>query len=238
MRIGSREVAIENKVLILLNASESLKGSLVEESKDVAAEVLRRLDSPTRHATVMSRFDVDPFTLASKAPGYDVTIELHADVRSDELASALEGIADFLPSARPGAAASVVLVGSDYVFRPCVPQAIRFQYVMRRRADLTHEAYVRYYAEVHSVFGYKTRGVRGYAQLHVDPHASEKAVKLSGLGTCDFDGVSQLHMASLFKFLLAAPINGAMGMVKDERRFVDRDNSAMFSSRVIAYSEY
>ena len=34
---------------------------------------------------------------------------------------------------------------------------------------------------------------------------------------------------ALTKFLLASPINGARGMIKDERRFVDRDNSIMFA---------
>jgi hypothetical protein len=76
--------------------------------------------------------------------------------------------------------------------------------------------------------------VQGYAQLHVDPVASAEAVRLSGLGTCNFDGVSQLYMPALTKFLLASPINGARGMIKDEKRFVDRDNSIMFASGVVA----
>jgi EthD domain len=104
---------------------------------------------------------------------------------------------------------------------------------MRRRPDLTLEAFARHYREVHSEFGYKTWGVKGYAQLHVDPLASAEAATLSGLGTCNFDGVSQLYMPALTKFLLATPINGARGMIKDEKRFVDRDNSIMFASRVL-----
>jgi hypothetical protein len=104
---------------------------------------------------------------------------------------------------------------------------------MRRRRELSHEDYARHYAEVHSSFGYRTRGVKGYAQFHVDPLASAQAVTSSGLGTCDFDGVSQLYMASLTRFLLATPINGAMGAVEDEKRFVDRESSAMFGSRVV-----
>jgi hypothetical protein len=39
---------------------------------------------------------------------------------------------------------------------------------------------------------------------------------------------------ALTKFLLASPINGARGMINDEKRFVDRDNSIMFASRVVA----
>ena len=118
------------------------------------------------------------------------------------------------------------------MFRPCLPQPVRFQYAMRRRTDLTHEAYAKHYAEVHSGFGYKTRGVEGYAQFHVDLLASAEACASSGLGVCDLDGVSQVYLATLTRFLLAAPINAAMGAVKDEKRFVDRERSAMFSSRV------
>jgi len=105
---------------------------------------------------------------------------------------------------------------------------------MRRRPDLTLESFSRHYGEVHSEFGYKTHGVKGYAQLHVDPLTSTEAIRLSGLGISNFDGVSQLYMPTLTKFLLASPINGARGMIKDEKRFVDRDNSIMFASRVVA----
>jgi hypothetical protein len=233
MKIGQLDIATENKALILLTAKASKKERLVQEAKQIAARLLRRLDSQNKCVTVMARVDRDPFRLASKAPGYDVTIELRADAKYAAFTAALEGIAGDLPSAGPNSSSSVILIGSDYVFRPCPFQPIRFQYLMRRRKDLTHEAYAKHYAEIHSGFGFKTRGVNGYAQLHVDLLTSTEAVRSSGFGTCDFDGVSQLYMASLMRFLLASPINGAMGMVKDEKRFVDRDNSAMFSSKVV-----
>jgi EthD domain len=233
MKIGHLDIAIENKALILLSAKASKKEHLIAESKQVAAGLLQRMDSQYKKVAVMVRFDMDPFRLASKAPGYDVTIELRADAEYAAFAAALEGIANALPSAHSNPSASVVLVGSDYLFRPCPPKAVRFQYLMRRRQDLTHQAYAKHYAEIHSGFGFKTRGVEGYAQLHVDPFASAEAAKLSGFETCDFDGVSQLYMTTLTKFLLASPVNAAMGMIKDEKRFVDRDNSAMFSSRVV-----
>jgi hypothetical protein len=38
------------------------------------------------------------------------------------------------------------------VFVECDPQPIRFQYLMRRRADFSHEAYLKRYEEIHSQF--------------------------------------------------------------------------------------
>jgi hypothetical protein len=182
----------------------------------------------------MARIARDPFALTSKLAGYGVTIELRADAELEAFALAVNGARSELPSASTEPSAIVVILGSDYVFRPCAPQAVRFQYLMRRRSDLTLEAFARHYGEIHSEFGYRTRGVKGYAQLHVDPVASVEAVRLSGLGILSFDGVSQLYMPALTRFLLASPLNAAMGMIKDEKRFVDRDNSIMFASRVVA----
>jgi hypothetical protein len=235
MRSRKLDAAIENKALLLLTAKTSEKERLVDESTHLAARLLQRIASSVKGAAVMARIDRDPFKLASKAPGYDVTLELCARAERATFVTAFEGISEHLPSAHADRAASAVLVGSDYVFRPSLRQPIRFQYAMRRRADLSHEDYARHYAEVHSEFGYRTRGVDGYAQFHVDVRASEEACAASGFGTSDFDGISQLRMGSLTRFLLAAPLNAAMGAVKDEKRFVDRARSAMFSSRVVAY---
>ena len=234
MRAGLRDIAVENKALVLMTAKTSMKQSLIEESKQLAAVLLQRMESSRKSVNVMARIARDPFALASKLPGHDVTIELCADAELASFAHAMKETARDLPSASADRSATIVLIGSDYWFRPCPPQAVRFQYLMRRRPDLTHEAFARHYGEVHSRFGYKTLGVNGYAQLHVDPVMSAEAVRLSGLGACDFDGVSQLYMRAFAKFVLASPINGVRGMIKDEKRFVDRDNSIMFASRVVA----
>jgi hypothetical protein len=233
MKVGRRDVAVENKALLLLTAKPSMKQRLIEESTQLGTALLRRIPSSTKSVNVMARMARDPFVLTSKLPGPDVTIELRADAELSEFAPAVSGARSDLPSACADPVGTVVLIGSDYLFRPCPPHAVRFQYLMRRRPDLTHEAFARHYREKHSEFGFKTWGVQGYAQFHVDPVASAEAVRLSGLGACNFDGVSQLYMPALTKFLLASPINGARGMIKDEKRFVDRDNSIMFASRVI-----
>ncbi|MDD9935705.1 MAG: EthD domain-containing protein [Myxococcales bacterium] len=179
----------------------------------------------------MAGYRLDPLRWASTAPVHDVTIELRCGPQPVEPWRALQPLADRL-FAHADASKSSVLVGQDYVFRACPPQPVRFQYLMRRRADLTHEAYAKHYSEVHSRFGYKTRGVEGYAQFHVDPAASSRAARLLGLDTIEVDGVSQLYLRSLGRFLLATPINATIGAGRDERNFVGA--SAMLTSRVIA----
>jgi hypothetical protein len=234
MKVGQRDVAVENKALVLLTAKPSTKQRLITEAKQFATVLLERIESRRKCVNVMARLARDPFALTSKLPGHDVTIELRADAELAAFTLAISEAVNDLRSVSADPVGTVVLIGCDYLFRPCPPHAIRFQYLMRRRSDLTHEAFARHYGEVHSEFGYKTWGVKGYAQLHVDPLASAEALRASGLGACNFDGVSQLYMPAITKFLLASPINGARGMVKDEKRFVDRDNSIMFVSRVVA----
>jgi hypothetical protein len=234
MRVARRDVAVENKALILLTAKPSMKQSLVRESTQLGTSLLQRMVSSSKRVTVMARLARDPFALVSKLPGHDVTIELRADAELAAFAHAISEATGNLPIASAIPEKTIVLVGSDYLFRPCPPNAVRFQYLMRRLPNLTHDAFARHYREVHSEFGEKTWGVNGYSQLHVDPETSAELLRLSGLGMFSFDGVSQLYMPTLTKFLLASPINGARGMIKDEKRFVDRDASIMFVSKVVA----
>jgi hypothetical protein len=221
MNVNGRNVAVEHKALVLLTAKPSMRRRLIEESTRFGSTLLQRMESNSKCVNVIARLTRDPFALTSKLRGHDVTIELRADADLPAFTDAIAAAGDHLPSTSTD---PVVLIGRDLLFRPCGPQAVRFQYLMRRRQDLTVEDFARHYREVHSEFGYQTRGVQGYAQFHVDP----------GLGTSEFDGVSQLYMPGLTRFLLASPLNGAQGMIKDEKRFVDRDNSVMSASRVIA----
>jgi hypothetical protein len=235
MRIGDRYVVVENKTLLLLRAdAPTMATSLVAESKRMASKLLERVRSAAKSVNVIARLPGDPFAHVSNAPGFDVTVEVCADAELGTLAQAVAGIAADVPSARVDSAAPLVLVGRDYVFRPSRPHAIRFQYVMRRRADLSHNAFAQHYAEVHSEFGFKTWGTKGYAQFHVDPEASALAVTAAGFGVCDVDGVSQLSMPSLTRFLLSSPFNAVRGSLRDEKRFVDPEHSGMFASKIVA----
>jgi hypothetical protein len=228
------EILNEQKALILLAASRAGKKALLRETEPIAARLLGRLGSSTR-ATVMSAYRIDPFRLAAKIPGYDVTIELCADTEPAAFCETLAGLAgDLQGSGCADLSASAIVVGHDYVFMPSALQPVRFQYLMRRRADFTHEAYAKRYREIHSTFGMRTKGIEGYVQFHIDPRVSDQAVKAAGFGGCEFDSVSELHLKSRGTFLLASSDNARLGAVKDEERFVDRANSIMFVSKVVA----
>jgi len=79
MRVGRRDVAVENKALVLLTAKASKKQSLIEEAKQLGSALLQRMDSNSQNVNVMARITRDPFALTSKLSGHDVTIELRAD---------------------------------------------------------------------------------------------------------------------------------------------------------------
>jgi hypothetical protein len=229
MKIGGRDVAVENKALVLLRAGPTARTALLDAAEHFATASVAQLNSVKACVNVIARLVRDPFAMASQSPGYDVTVELRADIDLPSFVDILEYARERLPTASE----VVVMIGSDYVFRPCAPQPIRFQYLMRRRRDLSHEAFAHHYREVHSQFGFKTLGVNGYAQFHVDPQRSAESMQALNLDAALFDGGSQLYMPTLTRFLLATPINAARGMVKDEKRFVDRANSTMFASKVV-----
>jgi hypothetical protein len=77
------------------------------------------------------------------------------------------------------------------------------RYVMRRRADFSHAAYLQRYLEGHARFGQRTPGILGYVQVHLDPALSERAARAAGLGVHAADSVSELQLASLEEFLRA-----------------------------------
>jgi hypothetical protein len=229
MKVGGRDIAVEPKALILLRARPTGRAALLEAAEGFATALLAQRNSADTFINVMARLARDPFAVASHSPGYDVTVELRADIESESFVRILEGAGERFPVASE----AVVLIGSDFLFRPCAPEATRFQYLMRRRHDLSHEAFADHYREVHSQFGFKTMGVNGYAQFHIDPQSSAEAMHALNLDETPFDGASQLYMPTLTKFLLATPLNAARGMLKDEKRFVDRENSTMFVSKVV-----
>lgn len=173
------------------------------------------------------RVDGDPF--GPKTP-WRGTLELRGG--EAELLARAAGLAGRF-GALADAAASTTLIGAEHVLVPSERAPVRYQYLMRRRADFSHSAYLARYLEVHAQFGLRTPGILGYVQLHVDPDASRRAARASGLPVCDVDSVSELHLASLGAFL-AAVSGSTIGAeaVADEERFVDRARSFDFCSRV------
>jgi EthD domain len=169
----------------------------------------------------------DPF--GAKTP-WCGTLELRGSeakllARAAGLSARFAGLVD--------AAASTALVGHEHVFIASERAPVRYQYLMRRRADFSHEAYLARNRDVHAQFGLRTPGILGYVQLHVDPAASRRAADASGFGVCDVDSVSELHLASLGEFLRAVSTSSiGAEAVADEERFVDRARSFDFCSHV------
>ncbi|NNE75357.1 MAG: EthD domain-containing protein [Acidimicrobiales bacterium] len=159
-------------------------------------------------------------------PGeHAASIEYRLDVDDEDAiataAAALEPLRDLVDPDR-----SVAMVGTDVdiVAGPATP--IRFAYLMRRRADFTHEQYLTRYLDGHARFGIATPGIEGYTQFHVDLGASAQAAARLGLGVSDFDSVSELHLASLDTFFAALAESGfGTEATEDEEKFVDRANS-------------
>ena len=200
-------------------AEAELAARLVELADELAA----------RGPEVASLWRVprDPF--GTKTP-WRGTLELRGS--EAELLAHAAGLAERF-GALVDAAASTALIGSEHVLLESPPAPVRYQYLMRRRADFSHAAYLAYYRDVHAKFGLRTPGSLGYVQLHVDPAASRDAAGTSGFGVCDVDSVSELHLASLRDFLraVAGSTIGAE-VVADEERFVDRMRSFDLCSHV------
>lgn len=227
------EISDHDKALLFLAVPGSGKKPALARVRSSAQGLLERLSSPHAGVTVMSSLPIDPFRALSKAPGYEVTVELRSGFAKGSFSETIYWLLHELRD-RVDPSECAALVGRDYVFKDCPPQPVRFQYLMHRRADFTHKAYSKRYAEVHSVFGLKTRGNEGYIQFHADPQASQDVAQSSGCGRWDFDSVAQLDLRSLTRFLAMGPYNATLGGLEDETRFVDRATSSMFVSKIVA----
>ncbi len=191
------------------------------------SEVAGGLAARGAEAASLQRVTRDPF--GPKTP-WQATLELRGD--EDALLALAANLATRF-ARLVDAAASTALLGHEHVLIASERAPVRYQYLMRRRADFSHEAYLARYREVHAQFGLRTPGILGYVQLHVDPAASKRAAEASGFGVCDVDSVSELHLSSLGEFLRAvstSPIGAEA--VADEERFVDRARSFDFCSQV------
>jgi len=206
------------KLLAHLVPASGAAPALADRLREVAREL---------GATALWRLERDPF--GAKTPWHG-TLELEGD--EGALLAAAAGLAErFAPLV--DAAASTALVGREHRFVASERAPVRYQYLMRRRTDFSHEAYLARYRDVHAQFGLRTPGILAYVQVHVDPAASRRAADASGLGVWDVDRVSELHLASLGTFLRAL-VGSSIGAeaVADEEHFVDRARSLDLCSHV------
>ncbi len=187
--------------------------------------------APVGEVNLLERLEGDPF---GSATPYSWTIEARAEGADAEraLGELVAGIGERMDGAAHRDLCTA-LVGEDRVFVPCERTPVRYQYLMRRQASFTHDSYLGRYATIHSRFGLRTPGIRGYVQLHVDPEASRRVARTAGVGIWGVDSVSELHLDSVERFL-AEISTSSVGpeAIADEEKFVDRARSLDFCSAV------
>jgi len=219
-----------HKALFFFAVRDGQKEPLAGRIEALARQLLDALPGTDKNATGMVSHDND---LLRSSPGpvraYDATIEVETDAGGKAFVEAVAGLGERVADVVHGDL-SALLVGRNLVFVECEPQPIRYQYLMRRRADFSHEAYLKRYEEIHSQFGVKQGGVRGYVQFHVDLDLSRDAAQSAGFGICAIDSVSELHIASLEEFAQGLGPSDAQAATADEELFMDRPNSVMFTS--------
>jgi hypothetical protein len=212
------------KLLAELAPVEGSEPALAERLREVARDLTAHL---RLEVASLRRVEGDPFGPRTR---WRAALELRGD--EADLIGCVSGLAARLGAALD-AAASTALVGEEHVLLGAARAPVRYQYVMRRRADFSHEAYLRRYLEGHARFGLRTPGILGYVQVHRAPGLSERAARAAGLGGHAADSVSELQLASLDGFLRAiagSSIGAEAGA--DEEQFVDRAHSFDFCSHV------
>lgn len=131
---------------------------------------------------------------------------------------------------------SMAITGTDHVFiEPPDASPVRYQYLMHRRSDFTHEAYLERYRTIHYEFGMRTPNISGYVQLHVDLDASLELGSATGLRAAPCDSMSELHLESVEHFVEGIAAHPEVGREaqEDEEHFVDRTRSIGFAHRVV-----
>ena len=227
-----------SRFLVALSAREGqeelLCGRIVEE-----LQLLRGAPGgPPALARGMVRLPDDPF--AAQYPTlrpFDAVIEYETPLRPAAFDAWLEGLAGRLEDLIH-ADLSGIVSGEARLISGSVGGPVRFLYFIRRKADLTHESFSRYWGEEHVKFGMKMPGILGYEQLHVAPDSSGAVARRAGFGISELDGVAILHLESVEVFLAESSTSsvGAQA-IEDERNFVDGPNSVGISMNVVDGSD-
>jgi hypothetical protein len=218
------------KALVHLAARAGATTGLADALRTLATELRSQPTADAVSIATLQRLADDPLGPQTE---YQGTLEVSGEAASAadltellaELGGRVAGVAD--------PARSTMLLGEDVVFMASDRAPLRYQYLMRRRADFDHAAYLARYRDIHAEFGLRTPGILGYTQFHVDLEASRAAAERAGLGVWEIDSVSQLELASVEEFFAAVSKSSVPAEARaDEERFVDRANSRDFISRV------
>jgi hypothetical protein len=111
-------------------------------------------------------------------------------------------------------------------------------YVLRRRSDLTRDAFQKYWREVHGplVASYaEALGIIRYVQLHT-PHEASSSDDLRGVMADPFDGVAELWWEEGRGTGSEEARQAAVrALVEDERNFIDFARSSKWVSEDLAF---
>jgi len=205
------------------------------------AELANRLEGEGRktaalfdrqgHVSVLVQIDEDPFPLANPlCRPYDAVLEVESSAEAGlpSFVDAVDGIGERLGDVVHGDL-SAALIGAPQAIIRTHPTPLRYLYLMRRKSGTSREDYLSYYFHHHSNFGFRTPGIAGYSQFHVDQVQSAMLGRRLGFGICAIDSVSELYLDSLEDFLDKIG-DGKLGAeaAADEAKFVDRVNSVSF----------
>jgi uncharacterized protein (TIGR02118 family) len=114
---------------------------------------------------------------------------------------------------------------------------IKLSFALKRRPELTREAFQTYWLETHAPLVESVREalrIRRYVQSHSLPSEASEALRAARGAPEEFDGVAQLWWNSLedVAAALAAPAGQAAAarLLEDERRFIDLARSPLWWS--------
>ena len=197
---------------------------------ELAATLRERATPRGLEVNALHRLERDAF---GKQTPFRAGLEVTGEADDTAFADLFKGLgAQIADVAHPDL--STLLVGRDVVFvEPKLRSPVRYQYLMRRNASFTHQAYLERYHTIHSRFGAMTPGIQGYVQFHVDLDASQRIAIGAELGVWGCDSVSELHLESQETFLRALAESGfGTEPIADEEVFVDRARSQDLCSAV------
>ncbi|KAL1752200.1 EthD domain-containing protein [Schizophyllum commune] len=114
---------------------------------------------------------------------------------------------------------------------------VRFIYLLKRRKDLTHEEFSKYWSNVHSRVFIGSRVAHQYTlrydQMHVSPATMKAWSDKYGIPAPTYDGIALLEADSfedLEKVLDSTEYKTRIG--PDEHNFIDHENSQIIPMNV------
>lgn len=131
---------------------------------------------------------------------------------------------------------SHVYVAYHHCFKGGSVKPLHYHYLMVKRDDFSRTDYLDYYVNRHATFGLETPHI-DYYQTYIDEQASNSFASEFGIQAVQAINVSEMHIEDLPQFLNSGVFEDlGPKAIEDEMRFVDRENSVMFTLALKAYS--